>query len=122
MADIVTRQRVDDLDPSITEGVERYRFSWGGHDLEIDLGPKSAKKLQDAMDLYVPKARRVEVDTTPDPVPKSVRRRQAVSPSGGESKEQLQAMRVWARDAGLEVSDRGRISAKIREAFAAAHQ
>ena len=42
---------VDDIDGS-TEGVEHYAFSWLGRDYEIDLAPKSAKKLIDVMNLH----------------------------------------------------------------------
>jgi hypothetical protein len=46
-------------------------------------------------------------------------RRQVIS--GAVSKEQTQAIRHWAREKGLQVSERGRIPATVREAFEAAH-
>ncbi|BBX83724.1 histone-like nucleoid-structuring protein Lsr2 [Mycolicibacterium aubagnense] len=45
----------------------------------------------------------------------------SASTSGATPKEQLTAIREWARDEGYEVSDRGRIKAEIVEAFEAAH-
>ena len=49
---------VDDIDGS-TDGVEHYTFNWLGTDYEIDLAPKSAKKLVDVMNTYTAKATRV---------------------------------------------------------------
>ena len=37
------------------------------------------------------------------------------------NRDQVQAIREWAKSAGYEVSSRGRISKVIQEAFAAAH-
>ena len=45
----------------------------------------------------------------------------AVVSSTPADKEQTQAIREWARASGRQVSDRGRISAAIQEAFNAAH-
>ena len=51
MATHTTVTFVDDIDGSTTEGVEHYTFNWLGTDYEIDLAPKSAKKLIDVMNL-----------------------------------------------------------------------
>jgi hypothetical protein len=37
------------------------------------------------------------------------------------NRDQVQAIREWAKSAGYEVSSRGRISKAIQEAFDAAH-
>lgn len=47
--------------------------------------------------------------------------RTKVSSNGKASKEQLTAVREWARANGHDVSDRGRIKAEVFEAFEAAH-
>jgi hypothetical protein len=39
----------------------------------------------------------------------------------GSYREQIQAIRAWAKSAGYEVSSRGRISKTIQDAFDAAH-
>lgn len=39
----------------------------------------------------------------------------------GSNREHTQAVRDWARTQGMAVSDRGRISAQVQEAFDAAH-
>ena len=105
---------VDDIDGS-TEGVEHYTFNWLGTDYEIDLAPKSAKKLIDVMNLYTDKATRVSKSRSAG----SDRGRGSASPR--PSKEELQAVRSWAREQGLEVSDRGRVSSAVKEAYDQAH-
>ena len=105
---------VDDIDGS-TEGVEHYTFSWLGQDYEIDLAPKSAKKLTDVMNLYTDKATRVSKSRSTG----SDRGRGSASPR--PSKEDVQAVRSWAREQGLEVSERGRVSSAVKEAYDQAH-
>ena len=102
---------VDDIDGS-TEGVEHYTFNWLGTDYEIDLAPKSAKKLVDVMNVYTAKATRVP------------RSRAATGDRGGRglarsrtSRDDVAAVRVWAREQGMEVSDKGRVSRAVREAY-----
>ena len=70
---------------------------------ELDLSDKNAKKLRDALSLYTASARRSG-------------RRQARSGSGRSSVDTA-AIRSWAKSKGYEVSDRGRISADILEAY-----
>ena len=114
MATQTTVLFVDDIDGS-TEGVEHYTFSWLGTDYEIDLAPKSAKKLTDVMNLYTVKATRVFMSRSAG----SDRGRGSASPR--PSKEEVQAVRSWAREQGLEVSDRGRVSSAVKEAYDQAH-
>ena len=49
------------------------------------------------------------------------RRRTSGGASTSAAKEDLDAIRRWARDNGHDVADRGRISAKVKEAYAKAH-
>ena len=114
MATQTTITFVDDIDGS-TEGVERYTFNWLGTDYEIDLAPKSAKKLIDVMSVYTEKATRVSRSRSAG----GARGREAVSAQA--SKEEVQAVRSWAREQGLEVSDRGRVSQAVKEAYDQAH-
>lgn len=46
----------------------------------------------------------------------------AVPSRGGHDHSQGNAVRAWARKAGYKVGTRGRISAKVLEAFQAAHE
>jgi Lsr2 len=116
MAERVLRQLIDDISGAdIPEGEgERIAFSVRGVDYQIDLSAANVAKLEKALKPYVEAAARV-----------GGRRRgraaQRSSVNGASSKEQLAAIRAWARKTGYEVSDRGRIKAEIVEAFEAAH-
>jgi hypothetical protein len=92
---------VDDLDGS--EATETVTFGLDGSAYEIDLSDKNAKKLRDALSLYTASARRSG-------------RRQPRSGTGRSSADTA-AIRSWAKSKGYEVSDRGRISADILEAY-----
>ena len=105
---------VDDIDGS-TEGVEHYTFNWLGTDYEIDLAPKSAKKLVDIMNTYTDKATRV-------PKVKSGGERGGWETGRTQtSRDDVAAMRTWAREQGMEVSDKGRVSEAVKDAYHQAH-
>lgn len=105
---------IDDIDGS-TDGVEHYTFSWLGTDYEIDLAPNSAKKLVDVMDAYIDKATRVSKPRS------GTGGRGRGAATGRSTKEDLQTVRSWAREQGLEVSDRGRVSEAVKETYDQAH-
>ncbi len=101
---------VDDLDGGPAE--ETVSFGIGGASYEIDLSKQNAAKLRDMFSDYVAKARRIG-------------RKTRTRRSGGTvsvDREQNQAIRDWAKKRGLAVSDRGRISAEITEAYNTAHR
>lgn len=104
----VTVQLVDDLDGAVIgEGSGRtVRFAFDGQSFEIDLSQDNEQHLRDLLGPYLNAARAVKAG-----------RRAANPPKSGSS--ELQAIREWARGHGMEVSDRGRISATVREAYAA---
>ena len=106
MAQKVNIILVDDLDGS--EADETVSFALDGTSYEIDLNEKNAAKLRDALSGYIGHARKVS----------STRKRRSSAASSGPSAREL---RDWARSNGYEVSDRGRVPAEVREAFAAAH-
>ncbi len=101
----VTVQIVDDLSGSvINDGDGRsVVFSLDGESFEIDLSSEHVEQLRDLLAPYIKVARAVGKKRNPS-APKS---------------QDLQQIRDWARANGIEVSDRGRISAAVREAFAA---
>ena len=110
MAERVLRQLVDDLDGS--EAVETVRFAYAGREYEIDLNEEHAAELDEFLAGYIEYARRVN----------GVKPRRARRVAGGRrSPEELQAIRQWAREQGLQVSDRGRIAAIIVARYDAAH-
>ncbi|MGH3412463.1 MAG: histone-like nucleoid-structuring protein Lsr2 [Marmoricola sp.] len=107
MAQKVNIILVDDIDGS--EAEETVPFALDGEKYAIDLNAKNAKKLRDAIAPYVAHARKET----------SVRgRRRSSRRSGGVSTADV---RAWARDNGYRVSERGRISAEVQQAFEAAH-
>ncbi|WP_020663132.1 histone-like nucleoid-structuring protein Lsr2 [Amycolatopsis benzoatilytica] len=109
MAQKVNIELVDDIDG--TEAAETVSFALDGAAYEIDLSAENAEALRDEMAVYVETARRVSA------------RRAGRSTRGGaravsaESRARTQAVRRWARDNGFEVSERGRISNQIAEAY-----
>lgn len=110
MAQKVNIILVDDIDGS--EATETVTFGLDGSTYEIDLNDAHASELREALSGYVGHGRKVTGGR------RSTRRSSGSSgATGGDTK----AIRDWARANGHEVSDRGRISAEIQEAYAAAH-
>lgn len=99
---------VDDLDGS--EGTQTVSFGLDGTSYEIDLNDKNAAALRDALSGYIGHARKVGA------APR--RARKAAAASGGPTPAEI---REWARSQGMEVPDRGRVSADVRQAYDAAH-
>lgn len=100
---------IDDLDGS--DAAETVSFAVDGVSYEIDLSDQNAAKLRDDLAVWTAHATRV-----------GGRRRSAASSSRAGGGEDLDAIRTWARDNGHTVADRGRISSKVKEAYAAAHR
>ena len=105
---------IDDIDGS--SAVETVAFGLDGADYEIDLNEKNAKKLRDVLASTPPMPGRSAAVATGRG--RAARRSR---PAPGSSKEQLAAIREWARGQGYEVSDRGRLSAAVVQAFEDAH-
>ena len=120
--------RVDDLDHTTTEGVEAYTFSWLGVDYSVDLGEKSAKKLIDVMSTYAEVATQLGRRSSGPRAQRSAPSSDSTStssrkPSGsGYSKEELQAVRAWGKQAGIDINPRGRIKQSVLEQYEADHQ
>jgi hypothetical protein len=106
---------VDDIEGNeITDGSgETLQFGLDGVTYEIDLTDRNASKLRDALSFYIAHARRTGG------------RRQTgrgnSTGSGGSNRSDLQKIREWAKENGYKVSDRGRISKEVQEAYAAAN-
>ncbi len=97
---------VDDIDQSDAE--ETVTFGLDGKEYAIDLNAKNARALRDAIAPYLAHARSVGGRS---------RRSNGKAASGPAPSE----IRAWARDNGFDVPERGRVSAEVREAYAAAH-
>lgn len=103
MAAITIVELVDDVDGK--KANETLTFGLDGRLYEIDLSSRNAKSLRDALAPYVSAARRA-----------GGRNRRSSSGARRDASE-TQAIRDWARASGYEVSDRGRISAEVLEAY-----
>lgn len=102
----------DDLDGSPAE--ETVSFALDGTAYEIDLSSLNAAGLRDVLAKYVGAARKAPVTTR-------VRTGRVRTGGAPIDREQIKAIRDWARRNGHQVSDRGRIAAPIVEAFNNAH-
>ena len=102
----------DDMDGS--PNAETVTFSFEGRNFEIDLSKKSRGALEKALKPYIDAGRPVGGRTTRS--------------SGGSSRARgrrsssvdLAAVRAWAAENGIAVSDRGRISGSVLEQYQAA--
>lgn len=93
------RIRVDDLDPAVTDGVERHSFSLDGVRHTLDLGAENFANLQAALAHYV------AVSST----------------TKRENAELLRAKREWGRENGFDVPARGRLPKEVETAYDEAH-
>ncbi|MBD8870857.1 histone-like nucleoid-structuring protein Lsr2 [Nocardioides donggukensis] len=107
---------VDDIDGSDAE--ETVTFGLDGSTYEIDLNAAHASQLREALAAYVGHARRVSGRRTSR---RSSAPARSGSPSGSGSGPSAAEIRGWARENGLEVPERGRVSAEVRQAYDAAH-
>lgn len=104
MAQKVTVSVQDDLDGS--PAAETVRFGLAGSEYEIDLSAKNARKFRQQLNPYLQHARR------------SRKARSGVRDSA--SRKRTSGIRAWARDHGMEISERGRIPANVIEKYEAA--
>jgi len=100
---------IDDLDGS--EASESLRFALDGIEYELDLSEDNAQALRGSLERYIKAARRVGGRR---------QRGSAQRSSNGGGKSDARAIRVWAHEKGIEVPERGRIPADIREQYEAA--
>jgi hypothetical protein len=100
---------VDDIDGG--EAEESVSFALDGVNYEIDLSENNAASLREALAPWVGHARKVGG--------RSGGRRG--SRGRAAAKADLGDVRSWARDNGFTVSDRGRVSSEVMQAYEAAH-
>src|SRR5207342_205366 len=87
---------------------ETVRFGIGGAEYEIDLSNKNATAFRRQLAPFIEHARKAG---------RGQRRRPGRSAS---SRELSGGIRAWAKEAGIAVSDRGRIPASVVEQYEAA--
>lgn len=100
---------VDDIDGG--DASETVSFGLDGVDYEIDLSEQHANELREALALYVGHGRRTG----------GRKRGGQRAAGGGKEGPSASDIREWARENGWDVPARGRVSAEVREAYAAAH-
>lgn len=121
MAQKVSVLLVDDLDES--EATETVPFAVDGSQYEIDLNDEHAAQLREAFATYVGAARRAGGS----PARRRARSTASAAPGAGGTSgtsgdgSRVQQIRDWARANGHQVSDRGRLSAAVVQAYEAAH-
>lgn len=94
----------DDLDGSPAD--ETVKFALDGVSYEIDLHKSNAEKLRNALKPFREAARKA-------PSPRSRRGSRASS----TDRQRSARIRAWAKQHGLPVSERGRISASLAAAY-----
>ena len=114
MAQKVQVLLICDLHDNDEEGTETIAFSLDGAGYEIDVCDQHAAELRDAFAVYVGQARRAGRAAAA-----AGRRRTAGKGSG--SPDRVAAIREWGRKNGHKVSERGRLSANLVQAYDAAH-
>jgi hypothetical protein len=102
---------VDDLDNRELSGDgQTVTFGFQKTEYEIDLSEQNLRKLHDALAPFIAAGRRVQS-----------RSGNGTGASGKSDHAELQAMRKWAKENGVKVSDRGRVSKEVQDAYRAAH-
>ena len=110
MATQTTVTVTDDLDGS--GNAKEVAFSLNGESWTIDLSAKNRTALEKALKPYIAKATKQGRRRPAASVKKTARR---------AARADLAAVRDWANSNGHQVSDRGRISAAVQQAYDAAH-
>lgn len=105
MAQRVTVELTDDIDG--TEAAETIAFRVDGTAYEIDLSTKNAAKMRQDFGRYIEHARRATGGRRPG----RPRRDRHFS----------SAVREWAKQQGIQVSERGRIPASVVSQYEEAH-
>jgi hypothetical protein len=88
---------------------QTVRFSYEGFDYEIDLTEAEHSKLGGFLSTYMSAARRAGRTNTRS---KAAEPRRMTASTGDSN-----AVRAWAKANGIEVSDRGRVPARIQTAY-----
>jgi hypothetical protein len=113
MTTVTRTYKVDDVDGS-DEDVSTVLLALDKISYEIDLSATNEARLREKMERFVAAATIVKPRQPRRPVPR--KQVKAARPD----REQSVAVREWARNQGLKVSERGRISKEVQAAFAAA--
>lgn len=97
---------VDDVDKE-SPADETVTFALDGVSYEIDLTTHNASRLRDALAVWIGHAERTGGRRTG----------RSTGPAGRAGRRDVGAIRDWARSNGYDISDRGRISTEVQEAY-----
>jgi hypothetical protein len=106
----------DDLDGSAA--TQTVTFAFQGTSYEIDLNDAHVSSIEESFAEWISNARKT---TGGRSTSSSSSRASGGRTSSTAKRGDLDAVRAWARENGHTVSDRGRVSNKILEAYDAAH-
>lgn len=96
---------IDDIDGS-HNNVSTVVFGINGKNYSIDLNPEHTRQLEEAFAYWIGHARKIKGDKK--------------SQRPAASSEHSRAIRQWANDNGYQISERGAIPTRIKDAYAAA--
>jgi hypothetical protein len=113
MAQQVQVLKVDDLDGSDAD--ETLEFGLDGVQYEIDLSDDNATELRELLSEYIEHARKLAKEKRGPGRPAGTTTAAAARPA--VDREQNQAIRAWATKNGYKVSERGRISQDVIDAY-----
>lgn len=140
MGKIVTIEYIDDLEGTSidAESVDTIEFSFRGQDYTLVLTRENGSQFDKDVARYIAAAKKAQsrdARATRKTVKSASRPKKTPLPTAGQRKtakakpsapavsgpERTRSIRKWAMDNGYTVSDRGRISAAVLDAFEAAH-
>ena len=106
---------VDDLTGETAEDISTVGFAVDGMAYELDLTGENSAKLRDTLSPYVRAGRKIGArrrgETRPGRIIKSS------GSAASYNRETLKSIRAWAKQNGHQVSDRGRLSAEVLQAW-----
>lgn len=111
MAKMIKELLIDDIDGS--EAHESVSFAIDGDTYEIDLRDENADVLRKVLAPFITKARAVRHQTG--------RRARGTGSARSIDREKSAAIRRWAREHNLPVSERGRIAQTVVDKYEAAN-
>lgn len=108
-------QLIDDIDGSAAD--RTFKFAVDGVEYELDLSGDNIREFNQAIAGFVESARRA-----PARVGRPRKERSNVIKVDGGAAGRAAEVRSWAKDAGFSVSEKGKLSAEVWEAFNASHR
>ena len=106
---------VDDLTGEEAENISTVEFALDGVAYELDLTDENSTKLHDALSQYAQAGRKIGARRRGGPRPGRVIN--STGGTAGYNRETLKSIRQWAKKNGHNVSDRGRLSTEVMQAW-----